>query len=87
MPLALARTVKRLTRRAGDVCPACAAWPGEVVLDVVEVIVEPGQLPPPVPDEPGPCLFGPCPGCGRVLRARVNTPGAPHALSKPRQPT
>jgi hypothetical protein len=74
MRTALAKTVRRLAHRAGRSCPACAGWPAEIVLGLVEVVVEvgpDGPPPPEAPDEPDPCRFGPCAACGRVHRAQV----------------
>jgi hypothetical protein len=69
----LKRTVKGLAAQAAArSCPACADWPAEIAIRLVEIIVEPGEvLPAPDPAERHPAEFGPCPGYGRTHRARV----------------
>jgi hypothetical protein len=66
----LSRTVRRLTASIPAKCPLCRSWPTEITLRIIEEIIEVGQPLPP-PDQTDPTQFGPCPGCGRVHRARV----------------
>jgi hypothetical protein len=42
MTTALAGRVKRLERETTGYCPACADWPDEVTLNIIEVIVDRG---------------------------------------------
>jgi hypothetical protein len=65
------RRMARLEALTASSCPACASWPEEVAVRIVEEIIEPGQpLPPPAPAAPNP-WDGPCPCCGRLHKPRV----------------
>jgi len=68
----LKRMVKRLEARAVPNCPACRDWPLEIAIKIVEIVIEPGEVPPPDPSEKQhPAHFGPCSECGRVHVAKV----------------
>ena len=66
------RMAKLEAQAAARSCPACADWPAEIGIRLVDIIVEPGEvLPVPDPAERHPAEYGPCPCCGRMHRARV----------------
>ena len=68
----LRRRTEKLEGRAVKSCPACADWPNEIHVRIVEEIIEPGEpIPPRDPDERHPAEFGPCSECGRTHRAKV----------------
>jgi hypothetical protein len=69
----LKRMVKRLAALpAVRCCPECADWPTEVAQQIVEEVIEPGEvLPAADPTKRHATEFGPCVACGRLHRARV----------------